>query len=482
MPFEFPPAELMIIGDSLAQGCRSLTVKREFCAQSWAARIAQSQGWHFITPDFPIPVLFDLEDEIRRLDVLQSLHDLRFEGFLHRLRDNLQTWLDDTPRSAFSCFDNLGLSGCLVDDLYTRTARSSANEIAKLAPNGATDYLLTCLQNNTIGDLHLAINGRFTLNPSRALELDDLTPLDWVRLRKPRMLLVQVGHNHGLYQVGSNANVQGSPAESFTASGGDGHQPFFDQWTELGRQLAELPGEVKHVVVSLLPKVGAVSNLRPMGVEREAGYAHSYDPVFSVSKKQLDGATLSAVDEEIRKANDQIWTVLTTAAMATNTKERLALVNVYALFEARDYKNSLDPARRVVVTSAMAVDNRYVEGKLTLFPAIGKTLAAGGLESIDGMHATGCGYADLASETIKVLGLQHDRSGLLSRALAEDTLLGDYPMPLDMVVRLLAILRDLQHFGAMEAAPRAVLTEDVDIATALHLMQQVFTRQDNLRL
>jgi hypothetical protein len=60
----------MSIGDSLAQGCRSLTVKESFCEQSWPARVAEAQKWEFVTPDFPRPVLFDLEEEIRRLDTL----------------------------------------------------------------------------------------------------------------------------------------------------------------------------------------------------------------------------------------------------------------------------------------------------------------------------------------------------------------------------------------------------------------------------
>jgi len=144
----------MIIGDSLAQGCRSLTVKKEFCAQSWAARIAREQNWKFVTPDFPIPVLFDLEDEVRRLDTLSiGFDEMRFKGLLGRVRDNLQAWLANTPTSAFPCFDNLGLAGCLIDDLYLRTARSSADEVARLAPDGATVDLLKNLHDKTFGDL-----------------------------------------------------------------------------------------------------------------------------------------------------------------------------------------------------------------------------------------------------------------------------------------------------------------------------------------
>ena len=95
LPQEYVRPELMIIGDSLAQGCRSLSVQVGFCQQSWAARIATAQGWNFRTPDFPRPILFDLEQEIRLLgDVVQlAPADIRFKGMIGRFLQNLRAWL-----------------------------------------------------------------------------------------------------------------------------------------------------------------------------------------------------------------------------------------------------------------------------------------------------------------------------------------------------------------------------------------------------
>src|SRR3712207_1435363 len=102
-----PNPELMVIGDSLAQGCRSMTVSKALCDQSWPARVAQEQGWEFITPDFPRPVLFDLEEEVRRLDTLTlSVEGFRFQGITDRIRANLDVWLTNSRESAFTCFDN----------------------------------------------------------------------------------------------------------------------------------------------------------------------------------------------------------------------------------------------------------------------------------------------------------------------------------------------------------------------------------------
>ena len=120
----------MVIGDSLAQGCRSLSVKADYCAQSWAARIAAAQKWEFITPDFPREVLFDLEKEIRLLDTLSvSLDKLTFSNAVSRIQANLRAWLDQPGGSQHLCFDNLGLTGAAIYDLYTRTSANSAEYI-----------------------------------------------------------------------------------------------------------------------------------------------------------------------------------------------------------------------------------------------------------------------------------------------------------------------------------------------------------------
>src|SRR5262245_1858071 len=135
-PVPRPNPKLMVIGDSLPQGCRSLTVTAAFCAQSWPARLAAAQpGWEFVTPDFPRPVLFQLEDEITiHLNLATLVSRQRLEGFAGRLRQNLAAWQQNNRESQFACFDNLAVSGALIHDLYRRTATSSHAEIGELAP------------------------------------------------------------------------------------------------------------------------------------------------------------------------------------------------------------------------------------------------------------------------------------------------------------------------------------------------------------
>jgi hypothetical protein len=464
-----PNPELMIIGDSLAQGCRSLTVNQAYCQQSWAARIAEERDWDFVTPDFPRPILFDLEDEVRRLDTLTlSVANFRFEGIAGRIRDNLREWLANAQESGFPCFDNLGISGALIYDLYTCSAASCAAKIAELTPQGAA----TPLHLASIGDLHFAINGRFTLNPSQDPAFDGFTPLDWVRARRPQRLLVQIGHNHGLYQIGSEA--QDVP---FDQPGGDGlHGDYWVQWQTLAADLAGLPAEVSTIVVALLPKVGAVANLAPREADRENGYAPTYGPVLSTSTAILSGERLAAIDQAIRDANARIQEIVTNAATATGAAGRLQFLDTFALFDRFDFKNSLDSERQIPVTDQVSIDNRYVDGRFHLFPlnAAGWRLSAGGFQSIDGMHPSGCGYAKLALEAIDLLKLSRDSDALLQEAFAHDSLLSDYPIELRAVTSLLQMVRDLIRLNSFVPSRLTSFTEGLHAADVIRMMQSTF--------
>jgi hypothetical protein len=118
MPIPRLNPKLMAIGDSLPQGTRHLTVKASFCAQSWPARIAQAQGWDFAVPDHPRPVLFDLEQEIRKLDpIFLSPANLSFVGLPGRVLENFKAWQKQPGGSKFECFDNLAVAGAKVHDL-----------------------------------------------------------------------------------------------------------------------------------------------------------------------------------------------------------------------------------------------------------------------------------------------------------------------------------------------------------------------------
>jgi hypothetical protein len=465
-----PNPELIIIGDSLAQGCRSLTVNQAYCAQSWAARIAEVQGWEFVTPDFPRPILFDLEDEVRRLDTLTlSVQNFRFKGLIERFQANLGEWLKNDRESGFPCFDNLGISGALIYELYTQSAAAAAAKIAELTPKGAA----TRLNIADVGDLHRAINGRFTLNPSQDPAFDSFTQLDWVRARRPRRLLVQIGHNHGLYQIGSEAQDV-----AFNQSGGDGlHGDYRMQWQTLATNLANLPADVNTIVVALLPKISAVANLDPREADRENGYAPSYGPVLSISTAILPGTRLAEIDQAIRDANACIQQIVTQAATAAGAAGRLKFLDTYALFESFDFKNSQDGERRIAVTDDVSIDNYYVAGRFHLLPlnTAGWRLSAGGFQSIDGMHPSGCGYAKLAAEAINLMELPNKPpDDFLDNAFVQDSLLSHYPVELRAVTSLLQMARDLIRVNSFVPSRLTSLGEELHATDIVRMMQSTF--------
>jgi hypothetical protein len=462
----------MVIGDSLAQGCRSLSVKADYCAQSWAARIAAAQKWEFITPDFPREVLFDLEKEIRLLDTLSvSLDKLTFSNAVSRIQANLRAWLDQPGGSQHLCFDNLGLTGAAIYDLYTRTSANSAEYIrqATSGPGGSN----AAIRLETLGDLHISLNARFTLNPAQSIDFANFTPLDWVKIREPEILAVQIGHNHGLFSVGFSAEDKG------ITNGDPIHGGYFEQWQKLADGLAALPDTVQTILVTMLPKVGATANLKPRGDERVNGYAPFYEPVLSTHTTVFLGPRLREIDQEIKHVNQQIQDILTNAAKATGNpgrEKRLVFFDTWDLLDKRDYKNTLQKMSRIPVDSGVTIDNRYLDGQpqIALGTLFKLKLIAGGFLSVDGMHPSGCGYAVFASEAMKLLTLQHNAGDLLKVAFQQDPLLSKYPGELDALIRILAILRTLEHVGQFTHAPTGPLTNDSPIADVLRVMKSTF--------
>jgi hypothetical protein len=285
------------------------------------------------------------------------------------------------------------------------------------------------------------------------------------------MLFVQIGHNHGLYTIGSTA--QDVPFDM----GDTPHGDYWTQWGRLAQELAQLPADVGTILIVLLPKVGAVANLRPSAVERDAGYAPSYEAVLSGSTSILPGSRLSQIDGAIRNANARIRQIVQDAAAAVGTVARMKFLDTYSVFDADDYKNSLEPSRRIGVATGLTIDNRYLDGVFQLPPPIGPggvRLTTGGFQSIDGMHPSGSGYAVLAIEAMNMLGLPNDRAALLQQSFAEDSLISHYPLELSVLTRLLATFRDLERLNHFVLHRQTFLNDQLHLTDALRMMKSAF--------
>lgn len=331
--------------------------------------------------------------------------------------------------------------------------------------------------------LHLGIDARYVLNPSQNPAYENLTPLMWVQVRQPKRLIIQIGHNNGLYAIGADADPQRLNFSQDNLNGDN----FFDSFETIANAVAALPDAVELILVVLLPKVGTVANLGPNNNARSNGYAEYYSPVFSTSKTVLPGATLAQVDQQIAEANEKIIEIFKQAAQAAGRIDHLKFLDVFNLFGTIDYKNTLDLSKRISIDKDHAIDNYYLAGSLVPQlpfppgkPPLKKVLNHGGFQSVDGMHPTGCGYAVVASWAMKVLNLpNNDLAKLLEQSFIDDSLVHDVPLKLDLLVAVLTEFRRAFRAGSAPVQPQEVMSEgvtDPHLIDVVRLVHQIMQR------
>lgn len=450
-PYKNP--ELMVIGDSLAQGCRSLSVTAKFCAESYSTVIARSQGWAFQAPSFPRPVLFDLEELVR--DYVSPSGLVLIPKLYRKVQGNLDAWRADFSTPAATAgpewHDNLAISGATLADLEAFRWSASRNEVHAQAGVDLLDLVRGAKGN--LARLHLAINSGYVLNPRGKAKYADWNALRWVAERRPRRLLIHMGHNNGLYPIGSNAEPRDIVQTTVT--------PYLaaidaiEQATTKDQQLIFL----------LLPKISSVANLAvPDGGQPDPhGYSPRYSPIFSTSGLSFTAAGMKAMDDGIKAANVAIRRRL----QQLEAHRTVRVIDAYDILESNDYKNSRDPKRQIVIGST-TVDNRYLkeERRLVSVGPIGPRsggsyarfrFAYGGFQSLDGMHPTAVGYAEVALEIMKALNLVYDKPSIRKTALAQESLITRFPAGL---LWLRAILEARRH--RPESAGGAPLPADGD--------------------
>lgn len=426
-PFKNPP--LMIVGDSLAQGCRSLSVTRQFCAQCYGATAAAlGLDAKLSTPDGVRAVLLQLEDMIGD-PVFGAI-----PAVLGGIGRNYADWragfaapnAKANSKSGAAYFDNLAVAGYRLEDTLGRAVVPwEPNSPGIGTPDLADAYLAKFPgldlfnkdQRAALGGLHIAVNSRFVLNPSNDPQYRTWTQLDWAKARQPQNLILHVGHNNGLYAIGSRGEMK-----DWNTNWVGPNPPALGFYREILQRLAtDLPNT--RILVLGLPKVGAVANLMPdpdLGrLPEDPAYFRRYETIFP-SVNTVEGAVVRAADQSIAGVNAQISAMV---AGLDGGSGRWSYFDVYSFFEKIDFKNSQDPLKQVKA-DGYKLDNTYVRGVLTRQPGAPKQapkfkleFATGGLQSIDGMHPTAVGYALLGVELAGIL-----RGAPVSQAKRKETL------------------------------------------------------------
>ena len=164
------------------------------------ALIARMLKLSFIAPQYPMPVITDMER------ALMSPADLLLA--LPRMKENLSAWLAGATYDGDTMFDDIAIAGARAEDLRQlnwNVANANIQSLqAQLTPGES-------IVNMPVFPLFFYINAAFLLDPSKhsgisqALDLADLAPLAQVAVRQPKRLIINIGANHGYWTLAFEA-------------------------------------------------------------------------------------------------------------------------------------------------------------------------------------------------------------------------------------------------------------------------------------
>ncbi|GAB5470107.1 MAG: hypothetical protein Kilf2KO_31370 [Rhodospirillales bacterium] len=454
-----PP--VMAIGDSMYNGMRSATINREFAAKSVPALVARALApdYEFRTPLYPEVLLLDLEQTLRELDLGDLVSRLR--NRLRAAMDNARRWADDAhvlPQE-HAAWDNLSLSGAVIEDVTERSFAYWDQRIALLRPLLDQIQALDDLGTSGIDimELHMGLNARFLNNPNRRAELNELRPIDLVAARQPKMLLINLGSNHGIIDItlgGSEAPNRRDPDTGLRSLAA-----WAEDMAGLAELLVDLPPQTERIVVNTLVLPSSVPNLMypynpreiyPGELTKSQGYYPVYDNRLGGSGDytQYSAAEMRAIDREVSAINQRMMARMK-AVFVARGDERLRFFRLDQRLKAYDAKHDdkkgvrrttpgarLEFPRRRYGNEAIDFDNFLLFDFLDGF-------RQGGIASLDNHHPSGLGYSILARELLKTLKSEDPSINLNHLMISEigDRLFSDPPAEYASIIRIWYRLR-----------------------------------------
>ncbi len=413
-----PGPAMMAIGDSLYNGVRSLTINQPLAQWSAPAQVARALGIPFATPDYPRNVVVNFEQWLRDFPLIANI--------AIDVEQNINYW-DTFPRSKLAQFDNIAIASTSYADMFTRTWKTADDEIAALHGSLGDDFGKV---GNNLGDLFFAFNTRFQLNPTSDRAAPPLTSLQIVEQRKPQRLLVSIGANNGLWEMGFEA-----VATDGTIGGASG--PFNKQDVEdleifIGH-LKALPPDVRHIYVNALPLPSGVADMMPYPDTVDTDkpgpgrYYPLYENEFGFNYGTLTAAQMAQNNATVAAINAKLRTLAA-------ADPRIHVVPIDQAFEAYDFKTNA--GAETVSIDGKVLSNIMLEGPKMFFSSYWR----GGLMGLDGMHPTIVGYSIMATEILNSIrlneGIVAPSPPSVAAAYHADTLLQQVPISWDMVLDL----------------------------------------------
>jgi hypothetical protein len=428
--------QTMAIGDSLFNGVRSLSIDRARARLAVPVMVAEGLGESPRVPDYPFPVLFDLETFIR-------------QGFdLGRLREiivsNADRWLEIAPHWSHDqhvFFDNIAIAGAEIRNLYEDRAGDYFGLIPSLLQQIKSAGRLPGEQ---VYALYYALNAAFLLNPSGKADLSDLTPLEQVALRRPKRLIVSIGSNEGLFR--------GCILGQFTETLKRSIEAIPDKMGVLADHMAAEFGAdaVEHVYFTNLIKPSTVANVMPRTDPDELVGCGRYYPQYL---SRLLGGAVGISEAQMRRFDQLIADVnarsqeIVTQKLAIGGRS-VTFVDIYGMSSEVDGKHGcVAPGHEVKVMKG-STPWRLTNNPITTSLIFG--FVRGGLFSLDNMHPTTVGYALLAN---KILDAIEANEGVavqrvpLQAAFEADGLLQDIPRNYSILSAIVNLIGTFGFFG-----------------------------------
>lgn len=442
-PDEFPEfmnPELMIIGDSLANGVQSLTIDERRAKLGPGNVVARGLGiQNYRYPAYPDVLLIDAKDVLDDLSLLNLVKKVK--DALRSLKDNATGWLDRLEKQGDGSrfWDGLGLGGAVSDDLINKTYGDWRADIAALedmvrqkpakdwdldledfiqkvlAHPSTSDWYRSQIEQmtpenqelSTLRILHYAFNACFLINPDNLPGFERMRFIDMIALRQPKRLVVLNGPNHGLFEY----TLRGRPMKGEAGIGDYVENP--SQLDALLDLLTALPKTVQKIVLSTMPLPSQTPNLmprvdkddfslpkRPPGVR----YYDEYRPYLFMTKEGLDwwsGEQVETFDQEVGGLCDTI------VQKAEARGGRIIALPLHQILDKFDAKHH--PGRTLKVRpphahegKAVSYSNRALQRHR---PAsnLWNPVLKGGLATLDNHHPSTVGYQQFGNEILRVL-------------------------------------------------------------------------------
>ena len=416
LPARYINPPLITLGDSMMNGMRTVTVRRDLADRSVPAMVSRALAptYTHLAPAYPEPLLMDIEGLIVERNVAKvaaDLSDLIAEAWRNASRWMARLATGDAPHPTW---DNLGLAGAQVHHLLDLTAADFANLAADQTRLFAATTLgaLTTMQPEGAGvfdrivDLHMGLNGQYLLNPQARPEMAGLTAVDIVERRRPRNLLINVGANHGLFEI----TMSGNPDAGFTKL-----EAWVEEMERLAERLARLPDDTRCIYFATIPLPSTVPNLGPPyladfdydSITRHDGYFPLYDARLSFGPYfTYDWRQVRDFDRRVARINQHM------IDRVGGAFRRHGKLN-YRFFRLDEllvqYDGRADRTRAVTAQtpgaslkgkSARTYTNHPLDFRFARF-------ASGGYSGLDNHHPSGLGYSLYAHELLKVMAVDY---------------------------------------------------------------------------